>query len=85
MNIISQQPGTLVLLSPGEYPIIKSETKQRHILSISERKQALLLELQGAEQHVYRPYRLSTAEAKCWYALVEGDIVVVWDDQLVAS
>jgi hypothetical protein len=66
--------GVLVSIKPGSYPIISSPTETRAFRSLDETTQGLLVEFQGRT--------VATDEADCWYALVAGEILVVWDDQL---
>ena len=69
-----ENKGVLVSLKPGSYPIISSPTETRAFRSIDETTQGLLVEFQGRTT--------ATEESDCWYALVKGEILVVWDDQL---
>ena len=64
--------GKLRWLKPGQYPIVRSTDPVNKVLELDEPKQALLLEWQGKREDI----------GACWYALVEGDIVIAWEDQL---
>ena len=70
--------GVLVSLKPGTYPIISSPTETRAFRSLDEPTQGLLVEYQGLDDR-------SGDRTKCWYALVAGEILVVWDDHLVGE
>ncbi len=70
--------GVLVSLKPGTYPIISSPTETRAFRSLDETTQGLLVEYQGVT-----PDRGD--EGECWYALVHGEILVVWGDHLVGE
>ena len=66
--------GRLTWLQPGQYPIVESKSPSNKILEIDEPKQALLLEWQGKRKDI---------AGDCWYALVDGDVVIAWEDQLM--
>ena len=74
MTETKKDTGRLVWLQPGQYPIIKAESTTNKILEVNEPKQALLLEWQGKRKDI---------AGDCWYALVEGDVVIAWEDQLM--
>ena len=74
MHVKDNNKGVLASLKPGTYPIISSPTETRAFRSLDEMTQCLLVEYQGAEH-----------ESECWYALVAGEILVVWDDHLVGE
>ena len=64
--------GRLVTLKPGTYPIIKGTNDTRHMYDLKEERNALLLEFQGAR----------SKDMGCWYALIDGDVIVAWEDQI---
>ena len=66
--------GVLVSIKPGSYPIISSPKETRAFRSLDEITQGLLVEFQGRNR--------AADKSDCWYALVGGEILVVWDDQL---
>ena len=75
MQTKDNNQGVLVSIKPGSYPIISSPIETRAFRSLDEATQGLLVEFQGKAR--------ATENANCWYALVAGEILVVWDDQLV--
>lgn len=67
--------GRLVVLKEGQYPVVKSQDPAKQLLDLKDGTQALLLEKQGS----------NSPGVNCWNALVSGDILVVWEDQIESS
>ena len=78
MRSVEQQPGRLMSLRSGWYfraADVLDETKNSgniyHRSLIKEGDKALLLENQG-----------ETASSMCWTALVNGEVIIVWEDDI---
>lgn len=69
----ADKDGRLVTLKPGKYfkasiPAGSHPSK----IKFDKPTTALLVEYQGR--------KTSNSDETCWYALVDGDVVLVWDD-----
>lgn len=74
MNLMRiPEPNVLVDLVGGRYPLVDSEGVQ--FLEVPDGKRALLLEKVGS----------SPKNRQCWHALVEGAVILVWDDHFGAA
>ena len=67
------KPNALVVLKEGKYPLVDSDGI--HFLEVPAGKKALLLERVG----------ISPQKRQCWHILLEGSVILVWDDYFELS
>jgi hypothetical protein len=71
VNILRYGQGSLVNIGPGEYvKLSKSTNAGVPFMSLPDSTQAILVELQGKD------YRTNE---NCWSALVNNDLLLVWE------
>jgi len=73
MPLIDEKDGRLVTLKPGRYFAADHAGEIASLkIQFDEPTTALLLEYQGKKTW--------NSEETCWHALVDGDVILVWDD-----
>jgi hypothetical protein len=73
MPLIDEKDGRLVTLKPGRYfTAYRNGEIASFKIQFDEPTTALLLECQGKKAW--------NSEETCWHALVDGDVILVWDD-----
>lgn len=73
MSPIGEKDGRLVTLNPGKYFSAYCDGEASPLkIQFDEPTTALLLECQGKKTW--------NSEETCWHALVDGDVILVWDD-----
>jgi len=73
MPLIDEKDGRLVTLKPGRYFAAYHDASFK--IQFDEPTTALLLECQGKKTW--------NSEETCWHALVDGDVILVWDDNFM--
>jgi len=74
----TNKDGRLVTLKPGQYFKANFSTGSHPSkIQFDKPTTALLLEYQGKKTW--------DSEETCWYALVGGDVVLVWDDNFTGD
>ena len=66
------EPNILVELAPGKYPLVDTDGLQ--YLQVPSGKKGLLLETVGR----------SPKNCQAWHVLLEGTVILVWDDHFGA-
>ncbi len=66
------EPNVLVELRSGRYPLVDSDGL--HFLEVPIGQKGLLLEVVGK----------SPRNSQCWHVLIEGAVILVWDDNIGA-